>query len=329
MDSIAEFSLETARWLQSNYPELEPLFGIFAIVGRFEFFLAVITLVYWCLNKNLGTTLAYLLSLSYTLNGLIKHILRDPRPYWVEPEIGLSEELSYGVTSGHAQSSTVLYGTIALWFRNIWVWILSIIMIVLMALSRIYLGVHDIEDVIAGVVVGLLILIAYSLWLSYGVDWFQNRILGQRLLIATSVPLAFIAIYIVLLIITDLPNRQVAWYHFVDAAEIESFENFTTGVSGFLGISIGLVLERSRVRFRVDGSIWIRILRYLVGLIGVLILWRGLGLVFPDEPLGLALPLRFLRYFLVSLWGIYYAPMVFTRLRLAEAAPEPDSSLTI
>ena len=329
MDSFAEFSLEVARWLQSNYPQLEPIFGIFDIIGQFEFYLAFITLIYWCLNKDLGATLAYLLSFSNTFNSLIKHILRDPRPYWKEPDIGLSEETSYGVASGHAQNSTVLYGTIALWFRKIWVWILSIIMILMMALSRIYLGVHDIEDVIAGIVVGLLILIAFSLWRSYGVDWFQNRILGQRLLIATSVPLAFMVIYIILLIVTKAPDEQVAWYQFSETAEIASFENFTTGVSGLLGISIGLVLERSRVRFLVHGSIWKRVLRYIVGFVGLLILWRGLGLIFPDEPLWLALPLRFLRYFLVSIWGIYYAPMVFTRLRLAEVAPEPDSSLTI
>lgn len=329
MDSIAQFSTEMARWLQENYPQLEPIFGVFAVFGRFEVYLVIVTLVYWCLNKRLGATLVYLLTFSYMLNSLFKHLLRDPRPYWLQPEIALSEEPTYGVPSGHVQLTTVLFGTFALYFHKLWIWLVSILIILLMALSRIYLGVHDIEDVIAGIVLGIVALAAFVLWRSYGARWFQNRILGQRLLIATSVPLAFLAIYIIAIILTDPPGSDVPWHSLVEEAEIASFEDFATAISGLLGVSIGLVLERSRVRFMVKGSVGTRILRYLVGLLGLLLIWQGLDILFPDEPLAVALPFRFLRYFLLSLWGVYYAPMLFTRIRLAEINPEQEPSLML
>jgi hypothetical protein len=41
----------------------------------------------------------------------------------------------------------------------------------------------------------------------------------------------------------------------------------------------------------------------------------------------LALPLRIFRYALVTLWASYFAPLVFVRLRLADADPRPEMSL--
>jgi hypothetical protein len=37
-----------------------------------------------------------------------------------------------------------------------------------------------------------------------------------------------------------------------------------------------------------------------------------------------AIPLRILRYFLVTLWAAYYAPWLFVRLGLADMDPEPE-----
>ncbi|GMQ79275.1 MAG: phosphatase PAP2 family protein [Anaerolineae bacterium] len=293
----------------------------------FQYYLIAIVLVYWCLNKRLGATLFYLMTLSISINSLLKHALRDPRPYWLVEDIALKKELTYGVPSGHAQNATVFYGTIALWFRRSWIWLLSILMILLMALSRVYLGVHDIEDVLAGTLVGVLILIAYYFWQRLGESWFKNRILGQRLLIAIILPLILGAIYITILILTTPAAEDSPWFQHVDNAEIESYQNFALSITGLIGLSIGLILEGNRVRFLVSGPFWKRFLRFLVGLSGVLILWFGLGEIFPEEPVGVAITFSSFRFLLMILWIAYYAPLLFTRIRLAEQTPEPDSLL--
>ncbi len=329
MEILRDLSLEITLWLQNNYPQLEAFFQIFAVIGYFEFYLAAITLIYWSVNKQLGRSLAYLISISYLINSILKHILGDPRPYWLDPSIGLSTEDSYGVPSGHAQGATVFYGALAMWIRRPWAWLLAIVIILLMALSRIYLGVHDLEDVLAGILVGVIILIGYYLWQRYIAVKFANRILGQRLLLAVLAPLAFVAIYVVALLLLGQPDEEVPWVAYIDAAEIASFKNMATITGGILGLGIGFILEVSRVRFIMAGPVWKRGLRYLIGIGSTLLLRRGLDYLMPDGPFGLVVFIIALQNFLLSLWVAYYAPWAFVRLRLADARPEPEVTITL
>ncbi|MGD2050001.1 MAG: phosphatase PAP2 family protein [Chloroflexota bacterium] len=329
MESIRDFSLEVTRWLQENYPQLESFFLILSGIGRFEFYLAIIALIYWSIEKFFGRSLAYILAFSFLINGMIKHLIRDPRPYWLDPTLGLYEENSYGVPSGHAQAATVFYGFLALWLRRGWVWVLAILMMLLMALSRVYLGVHDIEDVLAGIIIGILILIGYYFWQRYFEDRFANRILGQRLLFAILVPVLLVIAYAGLLIILGQPDYDVAWSEYIDAAEWTSFEDIAAEFGILLGLGVGFVLEVSRVRFMVHGALWKRIVRYLVGLAGTIVIWFGLDTIFPEEPLALAVPLRLFQAFLMAIWISYYAPWLFVKVRLAKARPEPEVSITI
>jgi hypothetical protein len=300
---------------------------LFADIGQFEFYLVLLALIYWCLDKRLGMSLAFTLGFSYLLNGVLKHAFRDPRPYWTTPELQLSSEDSYGVPSGHSQTATIFYGILAFYFRQGWLWIVAGAVIVIMLLSRIYLGVHDLEDVIVGTLIAILILAGVYIWRRYLSTKYQNRILGQRLFFALLVPLALGAVYILLRYLSGEPNLKPSFQAFVDEAEIISLQNVATAFGILLGLVIGLVLEGSRVCFRVDGPLWKRAFRYLVGIVVVLAIWMGLGLVFPDDPVWLGIPLRIFRYCLLALWVAYYAPWIFVRLGLADAGPRPVISV--
>jgi hypothetical protein len=96
-----------------------------------------------------------------------------------------------------------------------------------------------------------------------------------------------------------------------------------------LGFGIGMHLEASRVRFQVDGPIWQRALRLLLGVAVTAVIWLGLRVVFPSEPLWLGMPLRVLRYFLATIWMSYFAPATFVKLKLASANPEPEIKVTL
>jgi membrane-associated phospholipid phosphatase len=329
MDIFGQFSLEVTRWLQTNLPQLEAFFRYVTTAGRLEFYLVIITLAYWCINKGLGRALGYVLAVSYTLNLMVKHLVRNQRPFWDDPGLALAEERSYGIPSGHAQGATVFFGLLAMFIRRAWAWVLAIVLIFLIAVSRIYLGVHDIEDVVAGIVLGILVLLGYAVWNRYFVAKFNNRILGQRLLIAFAVPVILMIVYGAGLLLLDPPQRPPQFEQFVGSAERQSWEDSATIFGLLMGLGIGFIMESSRIRFMVDGSIGRRALRYLVGIAGMLVLWRGLGVIVPDDPLALAVPLRFLHYLILSLWLSYYAPWVFVRLKLADARPDPEVSLTV
>lgn len=329
MDVLYDAGLEAIRWLQANYPQLEGVLAFVSQLGRFEFFLALIPLIYWSIDKRLGKHLAYLLALSNAVNAIVKHALRMPRPYWLESGVGLAEESQYGLPSNHVQTASVIYPFLAYWFRKLWVWLFALFFILLMAFSRVYLGVHFLHDAAAGALIGLLMLAAYLLWLRYLQEPFRNRILGQRLLFILLVPLFFTLVYVFVRLLLGAPDSDVAWAEHIPAAELNSVEDVTSALAILFSLGAGFVLEASRIHFVVDGSLLKRAARYLLGIAVTLLLWRGLALVFPVEPLWLALPLRFVRYFLAGVWVAYYAPAVFVRLRLADASPEPEVTLTI
>jgi membrane-associated phospholipid phosphatase len=329
MDPLLQIGLEVTRWLQENYPQLEGFMQFISSLGTEQFYLALFPLIFWSVSKPVGKVFAYVFLLAYALNPLLKNGLRGPRPFWLDPSLMLWEESSYGVPSGHVQLTTVTYLFLAGWLRRWWGWVAAVVMIALMWLSRVYLGSHFIHDGLVGLLVSLLVLLGFLFWRQYLAAGFSRRILGYRLMVAISVPIVYGLMYVLVRVLTGPPDLTVPWAAYVPMAELDGIEGVATAVGMLLGIGIGLLLEGSRIRFRSDGPIWQRAIRYAVGMAVTLALWAGLDAIFPADPLWLAIPLRVLRYFLVAMWIAYFGPYLFVRFKLASADPDPGIDLTI
>ena len=330
MESAYQLSLEFTLWLQTTFPQLEGFFLFVTDLGREEVYLAMFPLIYWCLNKELGKYLGAVFLVTFMLNGMFKHAFREPRPFWIEDAIAIdTREEGYGLPSGHTMFATVIYFFIAGWIRKTWVWVGAAILVFLIGLSRIYVGAHFIQDVIVGFFLSVLLLLSYFVWRRRYDASFNKRILGQRLLVALSIPIVLGVVYVAVMLIIGAPDLTVPWAEFIPTAERSSMEAIAQGFGLLLGFGLGVMLEGSRVRFRADGAIWKRVVRYILGLVIVIAIWRGLGILFPREPLVVGLPFRVIRYFLLALWISYYAPWVFIKLRLADADPEPGISLKL
>ena len=98
---------------------------------------------------------------SSVLMVILKLAFKRPRP---QPFFDTILPASYSFPSGHSLASFCFYGALAailaartdkLWLQ-ITVWISAAIMVLLIGISRIYLGVHYPSDVLAGFVVGLI-----------------------------------------------------------------------------------------------------------------------------------------------------------------------------
>ena len=327
MDGLTQLSFELIRWLQENYPQLEGFFESITFLGSEEFFLAVLPLLYWCIDKRLGRQLGFIFFVAIGTNTILKQAFRLPRPFWIEPELGLVKTGGYGLPSGHTQYATTLYLLIAGAVGRFWSWLVALLLIFLMGLSRIYLGQHFIQDTLAGFLVGLALLAGLQLWNHYAGAAFGKRLLGQRMMVVLGVVLALALIYAAVRYFIGEPNMAVPWAVYIPEAELDSITQMATGVGALLGFGVGILFEGNRVRFRADGPLGKRIARYALGIIVTVIIWRGLGAILPRDPLWLALPLRIFRYALVTLWASYFAPWVFVRLRLADADPRPEMSL--
>ncbi len=291
MDGLMEWGLRIIAWFQQFSPALDWPFRAFTFMGEEEFFLLLLPLVYWCLDRRTGArlTVAFLLC-AYT-NAVAKTLAALPRP----PEYApgrvktLWDATGYGFPSGHTQSAVVVWGYLAAQARRRWVWILAAVMMLFIPLSRIYLGVHFPHDVLGGYVIGAVLLFLY-LWLEPGVErWLEEKGLAWQLGVAVFAPLV-----LMLLFLTD--------------------DGVTEGAT-LMGMGVGFVLERRWVRFDSGGPTWKRVVRFLLGAVVLVALWLGLRIAFSGlEP---ALLFRFVRYGLVGLWGGLGAPWAFRRLGLA------------
>ncbi len=133
---------------------LTPVFKGFSFLGYGGFLLLFLPLGYWVWNKNIFARMGLLLILTSLLNAWLKDLFQDPRPdpvFQLDPEVGNS----YGFPSGHAQIAVAVWFWIAWEARKSWIWVISSILVAGICFSRLYLGVHDVEDVLGGLAIGL------------------------------------------------------------------------------------------------------------------------------------------------------------------------------
>ena len=114
-------------------------------------------------NKKIGLFMALDLIIITIFQYILKAIFARPRPIG----ISLVEETSFSFPSGHSLTALAFYGFIIylvyrskLKYKKVYVTLLSLL-ILLIGLSRVYLGVHFITDVLGGFSFSLFYLIIF------------------------------------------------------------------------------------------------------------------------------------------------------------------------
>jgi hypothetical protein len=189
----------------------------------------------------------------------------------------------------------------------------------LIGFSRMYLRVHFPQDVLGGWLLGLVVLVVFVAAETRVASWFNKFSASAQIGLGFGVSLLMILVgWLILLLISSSPD-PAEWAEY--STEARSILHYITLGGFFFGALAGYVLMRQYARFTTKGSWWQLLIRYGVGLAGVLLIYFGLDVVFgmvaADET-ALGMLLRYIRYSAVSLWGIFGAPWVFLKLKLAE-----------
>ncbi len=325
MEPILDPGLLLIQFLQGLGDWLALPMQWFTMLGNEIFFLIAAPVLYWCVDAGLGLRLGLILMLSNSLCGIFKIILHSPRPYWYSTQVSaLSAETSFGVPSGHAMNAASVWGLLAAWLKSRLAWLAAGVVIFLIGLSRLVLGVHFPGDVVAGWLLGFLLLWAYLKMELRVRSRLASLSPGARILIALAASLGLILLF-------GLARLSLgAWA--VPAAWIEN-ARLATGISEpidplslagivanagtLFGLAAGAVALALTGGFDAGGVAWKRGARFLVGVAGVLLFWRGLGAALPEGEAALSLFLRWARYALVGFWVTGLGPWVFIRLGLA------------
>lgn len=274
--------LEILRSIQSiANPFLDFLFQLITICGEQIVLISIISIIYWTYNKQFGEYIAYSVLTSVLLNNAVKDIFKMKRPIGEEGIRTLRKETAtgYSFPSGHTQSASSFYGAMAIYLKNNIMYIIATIMILLIGFSRLYLGVHYPKDVIVGAILGIATsYICYKLY-----SRVENKIM----------------LYTITFLI------------FIPALTFANSADFIKGMGTYLGFLLGIFIEKKYVNFSIELSGINKSIRVLTGILLLLIIKTTLSIILPSGSIFI-----FLKYFLISFFGIGVYPIIFTRMKI-------------
>ena len=149
--------METIHALQNfASPTLDLIAQSISDLGSERGYIVLLLAIYLGYDAAIGRRIGVYLLLAFTINFHIKELFGTQRPFLVDEDVMRSSEENLGPSfpSGHAQASTVFWGYLATRVRRFWFWVVAVVLIALIALTRVYLGVHYPLDVVGGVLIG-------------------------------------------------------------------------------------------------------------------------------------------------------------------------------
>ncbi len=333
MNPILDWGIHFIAGVQTSAPWLSDPARFLSLLSTEEFYRYIVPFLYWCVDFRLALRVGVILMVSDSLNVFFKFAFHQPRPFWVSDRVrAFAAEGSYGLPSGHAQHALTVWGTIAAGIHSWLLWLMAAL-IFLIGCSRIALAVHFPTDVLAGWLIGALILWAFLKWEAVVSAWFNRSTLAQKIGLAFAASMVLLTISMTGLAFVspaDPPQWEITAARALSLAPGQSalHPRDTTGMFGvagtFFGLAAGAILILQRGGFNARGPWWKRILCFVLGMIGATILSLGLRMVLPRDASLASQVLRYLRYGLTGFWVSYAAPWVFIKLGLQNVPKVPE-----
>lgn len=250
-------------------PFFDAVFSVITHLGEETVFLAIAILFFWCINKREGYYILSVGLLGMTVNQALKLMFRIPRPWNIDRSFTVvegagGEAKGFSFPSGHTQNITGTFGSIAMYTVRRSVRIISIVIIVLVAFSRMYLGVHTPLDVIASL--GIAFLLSYLLY-----PIFESEKRFEK----------FMPFLVVGGVILSFALLCYSLYVPFKASEAKNVADGMKNAFVLLGCSLGLAvtyaLDRSVIKFDTRAPWYAQIMKLVLGLVILLLLKSGLG----------------------------------------------------
>jgi membrane-associated phospholipid phosphatase len=317
LDTIHTIEILVTYFIQGLGVWLRPFMEFFSFCATEEFFMLVMPVLYWCIDATIGMRVGIVMLMSSSIVDITKMAFRLGRPYWLFPKVQTyAVESSFGLPSGHTQKAVAVWATMAASFRKTWLWVLSIFLIAMIALSRVYLGVHFLSDVLAGLAISILFLVLYLKLETPVVRWAKKQ--PFWVIIITSLIACLIPVMIVAVIHNANAGWQVPSKWLVTDIDPFNMEGLLTINGTLFGMLVGYAWLMRAGGFKTHGSPLQLTLRYLLGIAGIFAIRYGLKFIFPESADLLGYGLRFIRYGLIGLWLTALAPFLFIKIKLSE-----------
>ena len=304
VQKLAEGCMPFLYFLQSiRNPVFDWFFALITHLGEETFFLVIAIAFFWCINKREGYFILITGLVGTVVNQVAKLFFRVPRPWVLDPDFNIvesarAEATGYSFPSGHTQNIAGTYGAIAAHKPKRWKSALCITLIVLVAFSRMYLGVHTPLDVGVSLLVALgLVLLLRPVFVS---EESMKRYMPAVIISSVVISLGFL-VY-VLAISGD------------STLDPHNYQSGLKNACTLLGCTVALIpvyiLDSRVIKFETGGRWYAQIIKLALGLLGVLAIKSGLS-----SPLtalfGNEFVARAVRYFLIVMFAGSVWPLTF------------------
>ncbi len=262
---------------------IDIFFKVVTDAGSEPVYIFLASLMFWCYSKKIGIRAMYVILFSSLAAIFAKNLLGMPRPpayLYKIPETG------FGFPSGHALVSAGFWGYLGSKIKNQFFVFAGALAILLVSLSRIYLGVHYAGDVVGGIFFGLLLALIFFKAEQAVVLVLRGR--RSKYLVAVIIPL--------ILMLTAMMQRSLVG------------EQVEIGIV-MASISIGYLLEEERITLEDAKNNEQRIKRAIAGIFLLAVIYSISHFLFSDY--------IFFKYPALGLTSTFLAPWVFTRMESA------------
>ncbi len=283
-------------------PFLDAFMSLITRLGEETVFIALAIIIFWCVDKVKGYFLITVGFLGTVINQFLKVLFRIPRPWVKDPNFTIVESAreaatGYSFPSGHTQSAVGSFGAIARTTKKNYVRIICLVIVLLVPISRMYLGVHTLLDV------GVSFLIASAL------------VLGLYPLIKLSdkkpciIPIILASSSVIAL----LSYIFIKVYPFPADADVNNITHGAESVVKLLGASVGVLvsyfIERRCIKFETNGHILTQIIKVVIGL-AILVAIKSLIKTPLNALFGVDLG-NAVRYFILIIFAVLVWPLTF------------------
>lgn len=172
--TITDWDMGILHWIAQHLtnPFLDWFFPLITVLGDAGLFWIALSVLFICIprTRKMGWTMGVAMLIGLILgNGLLKNVIGRMRPWEFDPTLipritKLPTDRSF--PSGHTLAS--FEAATGMFLRNRKWSVPAIILAILIAVSRLYIGVHYPTDVIAGVILGVLF--------AFAARWIVDRI---------------------------------------------------------------------------------------------------------------------------------------------------------
>jgi len=267
-------------------------------------YLVLLPVIYWSVNKKLGKQLFILVLFSTIFTNLLKHWWSRPRPFHVSPNTIHPVELTkeFGLPSGHTIFGTVTGMSFLKISKFRWQIILSLAFVIIMGISRMVHGMHFLQDIVLGWILGLLFYYIFQKLKPAVTSIFNKQNLFRQIII-TAV-LVFVLFVIFILVEGDFEYKK----------------SLLSPLGGVFGGILGIFIDNRYVKFSDTKSNKARILRTVVGLVTVIVFYALADFLYyaivSTYQNNIVLFLYGIRYAVVGCWITAGAPYIFKRFNL-------------